>query len=100
MKMPGFTAEASIYASTACYRSIAAGLQGDGTTIIPAQFNCTNFEKCSTCFPVGPSIFSPGRQFCQFFTCRPTPFGGCRCQIFHKGFRSCDPIGDLVATTE
>lgn len=59
---------------------------------------CFDHEECSACVPVGPSIFSPGRQFCQFFTCQPTSSGGCNCQVFHKGFRSCSPSGDLVAT--
>ena len=93
MTMPGFTAETSVYTSAASYRSMPAGLQGEGTAIIPAQFACTDFEQCSACIPVGPSIFSRGRQFCRFFTCRPTFSGGCRCRERFKGFVSCLPDG-------
>lgn len=73
---------------------VFGGGGGGGRPVEP----CFDHEECSACVPVGPSIFSPGRQFCQFFTCQPTFSGGCNCQVFHKGFRSCSPFGDLVAT--
>jgi hypothetical protein len=98
MKMPGFTAEGSAYTSTVCYRSIPSRLEGAAAAIIPAQF-CEPFvESCGACIPTGPSIFSPGKQFCQIFTCTPTPFGGCRCRLTFKGFVPCDPFPDPVAT--
>jgi hypothetical protein len=100
MRMPGFTAVTSIYTSAASYSSMLAGLlQGESTSVIPAQFDCTDFERCSACIPTGPSIFSPGRQFCRFFTCRPNLFGGCRCRERFKGFVPCDPSDDLVLKT-
>ena len=100
INMPGFTAETSIYTSTVCYRSMPAGPQGEGTPVIPAQFDCPGLQKeCTACLPLGPSIFSPGRQFCTIKTCRPTFRGGCRCQVFFKGFLPCQlPVPDKVQT--
>jgi hypothetical protein len=88
--MPGFAAEASLYASEVHYRSMVAGMRGEAATILPAQFNCVDHEECSACIPMGPSIFTPGRQFCQSSRCRPTASGGCRCTVY-KGWRSCNP---------
>ena len=96
--MPGFNAESSLYTSAGHYWSMRAGLQGKGTTIVPAQGPCLDYEQCSDCFALGPSIFSPGRKFCQYYSCRPTLSGGCRCQLLFRGFVSCDPFDDPVAT--
>jgi hypothetical protein len=49
---------------------------------------CLNSSQCSACIPTGPSIFSPGRQFCIDSFCSPSFGGACRCQVF-KGFRAC-----------
>jgi hypothetical protein len=49
---------------------------------------CLNSHQCSACIPSGPSIFSPGRQFCIDSFCSPSFGGTCRCQVF-KGFQSC-----------
>ena len=49
---------------------------------------CLNSHVCSACIPTGPSIFSPGRQFCTDSFCSPGLGGTCRCQVF-KGFQSC-----------
>jgi hypothetical protein len=90
MIIPGFTAEASVYASAVSYRSMRVGLQGEGTSVTLAQGACVPINQtCSACIPSGPSIFSPGRQFCQIFTCRPTLGGGCRCSLLFKGFLAC-----------
>lgn len=90
MTIPGFVAEASIYTSAARYRSMSAGLQGEGAGVTPAEGACLPVtQTCSACIPSGPSIFSPGRQFCQIFTCQPTFGGGCRCRLFFKGFLAC-----------
>ena len=59
---------------------------------------CFDYQQCSECIPSGPSIFSPGRQFCQFFICRPTFGGGCRCHVQFKGFVPCR-LPDPVLTT-
>ena len=93
ISMPGFTAERSLYASAESYRSTAAGPRRDGAGVIPAQGVCLPLQQtCGACIPQGPSIFSPGRQFCQTFTCRPTFSGGCQCRLFSKGFQSCRPF--------
>jgi hypothetical protein len=102
MRMPGFTAETSVYASGVCYRSFSSGPRSAGEAVIPSQVDCLGFQqKCSECIPVGPSIFSPGRQFCQFFTCQPTISGGCRCRLLSKGFVSCSPAfpGGVLTTS-
>lgn len=91
--MPGFTAETSVYTSSVCYRSMPAGPQGEGPAIIPAQFDCFGSHKCTPCIPLGPSIFSPGRQFCIDTSCQPTFGGGCRCHVLFKGFVPCRPSG-------
>jgi hypothetical protein len=49
---------------------------------------CLSSHQCSACIPTGPSIFSPGRQFCIDSICSPGFGGTCSCQVF-KGFRSC-----------
>jgi hypothetical protein len=49
---------------------------------------CLSSHQCSACVPTGPSIFSPGRQFCIDSICSPGFGGRCDCQVF-KGFRSC-----------
>src|SRR5258706_413085 len=49
---------------------------------------CLNSHVCSACVPTGPSIFSPGRQFCTDSFCSPSFGGKCDCQVF-KGFRTC-----------
>jgi len=49
---------------------------------------CLGSHWCSGCFPSGPSIFSPGRQFCIDSFCSPGFGGKCTCQVF-KGFQSC-----------
>lgn len=59
---------------------------------------CLDHDQCGVCFPVGPSIFSGGRKFCQSFTCQPTSSGGCSCQVYAKGYQSCDPVGDRTTT--
>jgi len=93
MRMPGFTADRSVYASSGSYRSIAAGRAREGGGVIPAQEPCLPVKQiCSECIPQGPSIFSRGRQFCQTFTCQPTFGGGCRCRLLSKGFVSCRPF--------
>lgn len=89
VNMPGFSAEGSVYASTTRYRSIAAGVQGNGANVNPAQFGCLPYAKCSACIPKGPAAFGPGRQFCQWYSCRMSGFGGCRCTVVHKGFQDC-----------
>jgi len=92
MNMPGFTAETSLYTSAARYRSMPTGLQSEGTTIVPAQAFCEPLStECGPCIPSGPSIFSRGRQFCTYKSCRPTFSGGCRCRLVFKGFLPCNP---------
>src|SRR6185437_7349703 len=49
---------------------------------------CLNSHVCSACVPTGPSIFSPGRQFCTDSFCSLSFGGKCVCQVF-KGFRNC-----------
>ena len=49
---------------------------------------CLSSSQCSACVPTGPSIFSPGRQFCIDSICSPGFGGRCDCLVF-KGFRSC-----------
>jgi hypothetical protein len=49
---------------------------------------CLSSHQCSACVPTGPSIFSPGRQFCIDSICSPSFGGTCRCRVF-KGFQSC-----------
>jgi hypothetical protein len=94
MNMPGFTADNSLYASAESYRSMTGVRQGGGGAVIPAQADCLGFQQtCSACIPTGPSIFSPGRQFCQTFTCQRTISGGCRCRLLSKGFVRCQPPG-------
>ncbi len=90
MTIPGFTAEASVYTSAVSYRSMPSGLEVEGTAVTLAQGACVPISQtCSACIPSGPSIFSPGRQFCQIFSCRPTLGGGCRCSLVFKGFVAC-----------
>jgi hypothetical protein len=92
MRMPGFTADRSVYASSGPYRSIAAGRAREGGGVIPAQEPCLPIKQiCSACTPTGPSLFR-GRQFCQTFTCQQTFGGGCRCRLLSKGFVSCRPF--------
>jgi hypothetical protein len=83
MSMPGFSAESALYSSAARYRPISIGVTGGEGAVIPAQFECTDFEQCSGCFH--------GRQFCRFFRCRPTPTGSCRCRLLFRGILPCDP---------
>jgi hypothetical protein len=61
-------------------------LLGGGGIVDPNP--CLNHSICSACIPTGPSIFSPGRQFCQDYICSPGFNGTCRCTVF-KGFRPC-----------
>ena len=61
-------------------------LIGDGGVIDPEP--CLSSRWCSECIPTGPSIFSPGRQFCVDSICSPGFGGTCRCRVF-KGWRSC-----------
>lgn len=107
-KMPGFTAERSIHTSPGFYWSSS---QGEGTAVVrmqlsnigggtePSEFGCFGSTECSECIPLGPSIFSPGRQFCTITDCRPTITGGCRCRVLFKGFRRCQPrVPNTTAT--
>ena len=114
-KLPGFTAETSLYSSTVTYRSLSAGAGIGSTAVIPALIGgsvggfgggagigpvepCFGSSTCSACVPTGPSIFSPGRQFCTITDCRPTINGGCRCRVIHKGFVACRlPRPEVVA---
>lgn len=97
INMPGFTAETSIYTSPVSYRSMPAGRQGEGTAVIPAiggiHFPCFGSSNCGACIPSGPTIFSPGRQFCINTDCQPTIHGGCKCRVTFKGFVPCQPFG-------
>jgi hypothetical protein len=92
--MPGFRAEASVYASTTRYRSTAAGLQGEGATIIPAQY-CKNYTNCGPCRLV-VDLTPPGfsiryLQTCHYMTCIPNFFGGCDCTQ-GKLLVDCEPV--------
>jgi hypothetical protein len=51
---------------------------------------CLSHDDCTPCVSQGPSIFSPGRRFCQHSICQPTASGGCSCTVF-KGFERCTP---------
>jgi hypothetical protein len=62
---------------------VGGGGGGGGTTE-----PCLNSHVCTKCIPSGPSIFSPGRQFCTDSFCSATFGGKCQCTVF-KGFRSC-----------
>ena len=99
-KLPGFTAESSVYVSRASYRSMLAGSAGKSSAVIPAQGPCIGSHNCTPCVSSGPSIFSPGRQFCIFTDCRPTATGGCRCRVVFKGFVPCRPFnpGGVLTT--
>ena len=103
-KLPGFTAETSLYSSTVTYRSFSAGAGTGSTSVVPALVGggtvgglggggvigpCFGSRQCSECIPTGPSIFSPGRQFCIITDCSPTIGGGCRCRLIFKGFLAC-----------
>ena len=63
---------------------------GDGTP-------CLSSHTCTPCIPSGPSIFSPGRQFCTDSICSPSFGGQCRCTVF-KGFQRCQPSVPNVFT--
>jgi hypothetical protein len=99
INIPGFTAETSVYTSAVCYRSMPAVPQGAGIAVISTQFGCFRPSQCSACIPLGPSIFSPGHQFCIDYSCRYTPSGGCVCRQSSKGFRPCQPPVPEVLTT-
>lgn len=58
---------------------------------------CLSSSQCSACIPSGPSIFSPGRQFCIDSFCSPGFGGSCRCRVF-KGFRSCQVPRPVLTT--
>lgn len=115
-KLPGFTAETSIYNSTTTYRSLSAGAGVSSSAVTPALIGggtfggiggggvigpvepCFGSSQCSACIPTGPSIFGPGRQFCTITSCTPTFSGGCRCRVIFKGFLACRvPRPDVVA---
>lgn len=91
MNMPGFSAEIATYVSISSYRSEATGIGTRFGTIMPAHSDCISGFTCTPCIPKGPSIFSPGEQFCYYTLCSPTAFGGCRCSTFFKGKVSCKP---------
>lgn len=97
-RLPGFTAEASIYTSPESYAALFAGAQVGSGAVTPAQFDCPGFDAdCGDCIPTGPSIFSPGRQFCTIRSCQPTIQGGCRCRVIFKGFLRCQlPLPDVA----
>ena len=118
MRLPGFTADVSLYSSRQHLHSVlskdvisgvypaklkdenegvncdtcvggqcvALGCLGDGGIFDPEP--CLNTSECSACVPTGPSIFSPGRQFCTTSFCTPGFNGSCRCRVF-KGFQTC-----------
>lgn len=106
--MPGFTAEASVYASTTRYRSMAVGLQGveltaeasvyasttnfrsmarrlqdEGTVVPLPEFHyCLGFHACGPCEPSHsprPGLAVRFRKTCWSNTCIPTFNGGCSC---------------------
>jgi hypothetical protein len=94
-KLPGFTAETSIYNSTVTYRSLSAGAGIGSTSVVPALVGggtvgglggggvigpCFGSRQCSECIPTGPSIITD---------CSPTIGGGCRCRLVFKGFLAC-----------
>jgi hypothetical protein len=58
---------------------------------------CLSSSTCSSCIPTGPSIFSPGRQFCIDSICSPTFGGKCQCLVF-KGFRQCRLPSPVLTT--
>jgi hypothetical protein len=124
MKLPGFTADVSLYPSSQRLMGTHTVLSKDLSGIYPAKLKdenagvncnncfgaqcvelgclgkslggggivdpdpCLNSSSCSACIPTGPSIFSPGRQFCIDSFCSPGFNGTCRCRVY-KGFRSC-----------
>lgn len=59
---------------------------------------CISYDLCSACIPTGPSLFSGGRKFCQSFTCQTTSSGACSCQVYAKGYQSCNPVEDRTTT--
>jgi len=112
-KLPGFTAETSIYNSTVTYRSLSAGAGISSTAVTPALVGggvggiggggtgvgpCFGSRQCSACIPTGPTIFGPGRQFCIITDCSPGIGGACRCRLIFKGFLACRvPFPDVVS---
>jgi hypothetical protein len=66
---------------------------GGGGGVTP----CLDSHACTPCIPSGPSIFSPGRQFCIDSFCSPSFGGQCRCLV-HKGFAPCRPPDPVLTT--
>jgi len=111
MKLPGFTAETSIYNSTVTYRPLSAGAGVSSTSVTAALVGgtvggigggtgvgpCFGTRQCSACIPTGPTIFGRGRQFCIITDCSPT-ISGCRCRLLFKGFLGCTvPFPNVAA---
>src|SRR5882724_784101 len=68
---------------------------------------CVSHDDCTPCVSQGPSIFSPGRRFCQRYICQPTFSGGCSCTVT-KVYERCTPtrntgvapVGDRIQRKE
>ena len=83
MKMPGFTAQASLYKPKTNYHMIA-GVTVSAAQVVPAA------PSCSTCFAyrTGPYVFR-GNRLCCNRVCLPVV--GCRDTCWVE---SCNPFAD------
>lgn len=83
MRMPGFTAHASLYKSETNYQ-MAAGDGAPAVQVVPAA------ASCSSCFAyrTGPFTFR-GNRLCCTRVC--LPFAGCRESCWVE---SCNPFAD------